>query len=84
MEDFPKIESEFDKLVQEKETKGWHFAGREGLTKTEFQKDARFVEAPFQTEDDIKGKYLKIAKAEDLSSDYEVELVLDVNTDKIK
>jgi len=77
-------ESEFDKLCKGKALEGWSFIAREGLTQTKFSNDAKFEEVPFQTEKSLKEKYQKIAKGQDPSSDFEVDLVLDENTDKIK
>jgi hypothetical protein len=83
-ENLPYKESEFDKLLKGKEEEGWHFVGREGLTKTKFSKDAKFEEIPYQTEDSIKEKYLQMAKQEDPSSEFEVDLVLDENIEKLR
>lgn len=83
-EGFPHKESEFDKLRKNKEAEGWHFAGREGLTQTKFSKDAKFEEVPFQTEDAIREKYLQLVKRGDPSSEFEVDLVLDESTDKLR
>lgn len=80
----PHKESEFDKLRKSKEAEGWHFVGREGLTRTKFSKDAKFEEIPFQTEDSIKERYLQIATQQNPSSEFEVGLVLDENTDKLR
>lgn len=83
-EGFPHKESEFDELLKNKKAEGWYFVGREGLTQTKFSKDAKFEEVPYQTEDSIKEKYLQMAKQEDPSSEFEVDLVLDENTDKLR
>ncbi|OGZ16289.1 MAG: hypothetical protein A3G11_01175 [Candidatus Lloydbacteria bacterium RIFCSPLOWO2_12_FULL_51_9] len=58
--------------------------GREGLTQTKFSKDAKFEEVPFQTEDAIREKYFQLARQENPSSEFEVDLVLDENTDKLR
>ena len=81
---FPHRESEFDKLLKNKEAAGWHFVGREGLTQTKFSKDAKFEQVPYQTEDSIKEKYLQLAKQENPVSEFEIDLVLDENTDKLR
>ncbi len=57
---------------------------RENLTKVEFQEDAKFLEVPKQTEEDIREKYLKIAKENNSDTEFEVELVLDENTHTLK
>ena len=81
---FPYRESEFDKLLKGKEAAGWHFAGMEGLTQTKFSKEAKFEEVSYQTEDSIKEKYLQLAKQEDPVSEFEIDLVLNENTDKLR
>ena len=81
---FPHRESDFDKLLKSKEVAGWHFVGREGLTHTKAREDRRFVEVPYQTEDSIKEKYLQLAKHGDPVSEFEIDLVLDENTDKLR
>ncbi|OGZ15205.1 MAG: hypothetical protein A3J08_03055 [Candidatus Lloydbacteria bacterium RIFCSPLOWO2_02_FULL_51_11] len=83
-EPIPHKESEFDKLLKSREVDGWHFMGREGLTQTKFSKDAKFEEVPFQTEDAIREKYFQLARQENPSSEFEVDLVLDENTDKLR
>jgi hypothetical protein len=65
------VESPFDRLCKEKEKDGWRYCGYEKLTITTFDRDARFVEKPFQTEEQIIAKYKR--------SDNEVELVLAPN-----
>ena len=77
-------ESEFDKLLKNKEAEGWHFVGKEGLTQTKFSKDAKFEEVPYQTENSIEDKYLQLARQENPFSVFEVDLVLDENTDKLR
>ena len=77
-------ESEFDKLLKSKEAEGWYFMGRERLTQTKFSKEAKFEEAPFQTAEEIKNRYLETAKQQAPSSDFEIELILDENTDKLR
>lgn len=82
---FPHQESEFDKLLKRKEAGGWHFAGKEGLTQTKFSGETvKFEEVPFQTEDSIKEKYLREAKGRDPSSEFEVDLVLNENMEKLR
>ena len=54
------------------------------MTKTKFSKEAKFEEVPYQTEDSIKEKYLQIAKQEDPVSEFEIDLVLNENTDKLR
>jgi len=75
--------SEFALSLEAREAEGWSLVGHETLTQTKFQQDARFLPETVQTEDDIKEKYLKAALAEDSDSEYEVDLVLDLNTDKL-
>jgi len=84
IERFSHQESDFDSLLRTKESAGWHFMGREGLTRTEFSKEAKFEEVPFQTEEEIKNMYLKIARQQDPTAGFEVELVLDEGSDKLK
>lgn len=76
-------QSENSKLIEQRKKAGWINVGRESLTETKFQKDARFLEEQYQTEEDIKESYLKAAHAEDPDSEYEVELVLDEHTPKL-
>lgn len=83
-ESFPFKESHFEKLCKSKEADGWHFMGKEGLTQTKFSKEAKFEEIPYQTEDEIRARYLAEAKQQDPASDFEVELILDENTDKLR
>jgi hypothetical protein len=84
LEEFPRKESGFEKISKSKELEGWHFMGREGLTQTKFSKEAKFEEIPHQTEDEIKKRYLEFVKEQDPSSDFEIELMLDENTDKLR
>jgi len=82
---FPHRESEFDKLLKSKEAEGWHFVGKEGLTQTKLsEKIIKFEAIPYQTEALIKEKYLQIVKQQDPSSEFEIDLVLDENTDKLR
>jgi len=84
-EGFPNTESAYDKIIKAKEAEGWVFVKTESLTETQFQKeDARFVEVPQQTEGFIKEKYLRIFKAQNPSGNYEVDLVLNLDTDKLR
>ncbi|MCX6743608.1 MAG: hypothetical protein NT116_05225, partial [Candidatus Parcubacteria bacterium] len=81
---FPHKESEFEKLSKSKKAQGWDFMGQERLTMTKFSsKDALFLEVPFQTETQIKEKYLNLAKKQAPSHKFEVELILDENTEKL-
>jgi len=81
---FPHNESEFEKLSKSKKTQGWDFMGQERLTMTKFSsKDALFLEVPFQTETQIKEKYMNFAKKQAPSHKFEVELILDENTEKL-
>lgn len=75
--------SQFDELLKSKVAAGWYYKGMEKLTQTKFSKDAKFEEVPYQTEDAIKEKYRQIVKQEDPSSEFEVDLVLDQNTQKL-
>ncbi|OGY91707.1 MAG: hypothetical protein A3B31_02215 [Candidatus Komeilibacteria bacterium RIFCSPLOWO2_01_FULL_53_11] len=77
-------ESEFDKLLAARKAAGWHYVGREGLTQTKFSDEAKFEEVPYQTEDAIKDRYLKETRQQDPSSEFEVDLVLDENTDMLR
>ena len=79
-----RAETEFDKLVHEIESSGWVIVGHEGLARTKFSKDARFLPEVFQTEEDIKEKYLDKARQEDPSNKYEIKMVLDENIDKLQ
>jgi len=83
MERLPQEGFSFSKLREQKEAEGWHFFKREGLAQTKFQ-DGKFNEIPYQTEDSIKEKYISAMKAQDPSSKYEVDLVLDENTEKLR
>jgi len=83
-EGFPHQESAFDRLLQTRAADGWHFAGREELTRTRFSKDAKFEQVPYQTENSIREKWLQIAKQQDPSLEFEAELVLDENTEKLR
>ena len=85
LESFPKKEDPFDRLKKDKEAQGWIIAGHESLTHTKFRsEDARFVEVPLQTEEEIIEKYLQMAKSQDPDSEFEIELVLDENTDTLR
>lgn len=88
MKEFPKElyrgETGFDNRVHEMEASGWIIVGHEGLARTKFSKDARFLPEVFQTADDIRKIYIDKAKQEDPSHEYEIELVLDENTDKLQ
>jgi DNA-binding MurR/RpiR family transcriptional regulator len=83
IENFPNKALRFDQLLKNRESEGWQFAGRERLTQTKFSKEAKFEEIQFQTEEDIKKRYLNRAKQEDPSSDFEVDLILDEHIDKL-
>ena len=83
-ESFPRKESPFEVLLRERSEQGWHYVGREGVTTTKFTDDARFVEVPFQTEDDIRKKYLDDARNADPASAHEVDLVFDETTDRLQ
>ena len=83
-EGFPQKESEFDKIRKNKEAEGWHFMGLEGLTQTRLSEEIKFEAVPYQTEEAIQDKYLKIAKQHNPSSDFEVELMLNEDTDKLR
>jgi len=77
-------ESEFEKLRKAKTAEGWGFLGTDGLTRTKFSKDARFEEVPFQTEEEIKAKQLMNLKNQHPEHDFEIELILDTNTPKLR
>ena len=82
----PPKESEFEKLRKSKTAQGWDFIGLERLTMTKFSpKNALFLEVPFQTETQIKEKYLNFAEKQAPSHkfEFEVELILDENTEKL-
>ena len=76
--------SKFDILRDQKITEGWHFMGMEGLTEIKFSKEAKFEDVTFQTEESIREKYLQIARQEDPSGEFEVDLLLDENTDRLQ
>ena len=79
---FPK--SNFETFLEQRRVEGWLYFGSEKLTKTQFSGEAKFEEVPYQTEDSIKKKHEEIAKSQDPSSEFEVELVLDENTEKLR
>jgi len=84
-EGFSKGESTYDKLIKSREAEGWIFVKTEVLTETRFQgEDAKFVEKPQQTEESIKEKHLQIIKAQDPSGNYEVDLILNTDTNKLR
>ena len=70
-------ESFFDKMLEEKAKAGWQYIGTEKLTETEFVEGAKFEEITKQDEKKIKDRYSQGGK-------YEVDLVLDMNTQKIQ
>ena len=76
-------ESEFSKIRKKKEVEGWVQIGVEKLTQIKFSKDARFLEEPFQTEESIKQKYLEQLKKKYSKFKFEIELMLDENTEKL-
>ena len=82
IDSFPK--SKFDELLEQKRTEGWYYVGMEGLTKTQFSKEAKFEDVVFQTEESIREKYLQIARQEDPSGEFEVDLFLDENTERLR
>ena len=82
VENFPK--TNFEMLIENRRAEGWHYMGLEGLTKTKFSKEAKFEQVPDQTEDSIKEKYLNDAKQQDPTAEFEVDLVLDENTEKLR
>ncbi len=78
-------ESPFETLLRTKEEDGWIPAGKESLTQTKFRsEDAKFVPEQYQTESAICQKYLEAAKQKDPSSEFEVDLVLDEETEKLR
>ena len=81
---FPHSESELDRMLKSKEAEGWHFVGREKLTRTKFSAEAKFEEIIDQTEESITERYLEQARQQDPSSKFEVELVLDEGTEKLR
>ncbi len=81
---FASHESPFDALCKEKESQGWQYVSREGLTQTKFSKDAKFEEIPYQTEEEIRARYIQEARAKNPTLNFEVDLVLDQNTEKLK
>lgn len=83
-EKFPHFESEFEKVRKIKETEGWHLAGQEKLTETKFSKEAKFEQVLYQTEDEIRTRYLMQAYQQNPTTDFEIELTLDENTDKLR
>ena len=76
--------SEFERQINDMESLGWVMVSHESLTRVKFSKDASFIPEPFQTEEDIKIKYLNKAKSENPTSEYEIELVIDQNSDKLR
>lgn len=70
-------ESVFDKMLEEKAKSHWQYIGTEKLTETEFVEGAKFEEITKQDEKKIKERYSQGGK-------YEVELILDMNTQKIR
>ncbi len=84
MDIFKRTESPSESLIKEREAQGWQYAGKEGLTKTQFQTDARFLEVQYQTEEDIRRRYEECAQAGDFSKKVEVDLVLDIHTDDLQ
>jgi hypothetical protein len=76
--------SVFDDLCRRKEIDGWHFVGRENLTRPQFTDKALFEEVQYQTKDQIIEKYLTEAKKQNPTAIFEVELVLDEGTEKLR
>ncbi len=83
-EGLPHVESDFDRLLKSRETGGWNFVGQEKLTRTKFSAEAKFEEIVYQTEESIKERYLEQARQQDPASEFEVDLVLDERTDKLR
>jgi len=76
-------ESAPNKLLEAKKAEGWNFVAREELTRTQFT-DGRFLAVPHQTEIQIREKWLQWAKEQAPAHEFEVDLVLDENTEKLK
>ena len=88
-ENFPELkipgrESWFDNLLDERAEDGWKLMGKEGLTRAKLSGSGKFEPIPFQTEGDIKATYLEKAQEQDPDSEFEVDLVLDENTQKLR
>jgi hypothetical protein len=83
-ENFPHDESDFDRLCKSKKAEGWHCMGQERLTRTRLSKDVKFEEFPLQMEEEIRARYLETVKKQDPTSEFEVELLLDENTEKLR
>ena len=67
----------FEKTLAEKAKDGWRYAEKEALTITKFSSEAKFEEISVRSEADIIKKYSENGK-------YDVELVLDTNTQRIQ
>src|SRR6266404_4171417 len=77
-------EQPFAGLLEKRTAEGWQYLGREGLAQTKFNNtDGKFEDIPFQTEEEIKQKYINLVSKVDPKSHYEVELVLDENSEKL-
>ncbi len=67
-----------EEVLAEKANGGWKYIGEEKLTENRLSVEKeRFEEIPVQTESDIINKYSENGK-------YDVELVLDLNTEKLQ
>ncbi len=67
-----------EEVKTEKANNGWGFIGEEKLTEYAYStEEDRFVDIPIQTESDIIKKYSESGKND-------VELVLDLNTEKLQ
>lgn len=83
MERFPHQESYFDSLMSKRAEEGWGYAGQEQLTKIRFSHDARFLPVTTQSEESIREKYIRAAQEFEPDGKFEVDLVLDENTERL-
>ncbi len=74
-ENFKPEESKLAQLFLNRADGGWRYAGPEELTESKFStQSCKIEEVPKQTADQIKEKYIQIAKGLQPDDDFEVEL----------
>lgn len=79
----PSSSENFSDKLKKIEAEGWVLVGQEKLTETKFDQEAKFSEVPFQTEDQIKEKYLQRLKNQIPLSNFEILLILNENTEQL-
>lgn len=81
-ESFPSYnkKSECSIKLERLQAEGWVILGNEHLTQVQFSKEAKFEEIPFQTEAQIREKYLAQLAKQAPGVEFEIQLLLDENT----